>query len=154
MSTTHVSTSATLFLKLVFPLLWTVFFGTLLLGSIFSDFDYFGPFPATYFKIGLAIFFFSGVLLLYWMLFRIKRVDMSKEGIFVTNYFKGYRYSYDSLKKIKERDYGLFLVVDLLLKEPGSFGEKMTFVASRSRYKAYINNNPELFVDLEGISGK
>lgn len=148
MKTIHVSTSATLFLKLVFPTLWTVFFGTLLLGSIFSGFEYFGPFPAKVFLPGLGLFFLLGVSILYWLLFRIKRVDMNREGVYVTNYFKNYRYTFDSMAKINERDYGILLVVDLLLKEPGSFGKKMTFVASRNRYRSFIDKNPDLFVGL------
>ena len=130
--TTHVSTSASLFLKLVFPTVWMVFFTTLLIGSLFSDYDFFGPFPARTFQLGLALFILIGASILYWMVLRLKRVDMDKESFYVTNYFKSYRYTYDSLENIKERDYTLILVVDLLLKEPGSFGKKMTFVASRN----------------------
>ena len=148
MTTIHVSSSATLFLKLIFPTLWAVFFGVLWIGSFLSGYDYFGPFPAFTFLLGLGLFFLFGIGILYWALFRIKRVDMSSEGIYVTNYFKNYRYTYDSLATIKERDYGLFLVVDLLLKKPGSFGKKMTFLASRKRFKAFVNNNPELFTSL------
>ena len=146
--TTHVSTSASLFLKLVFPTVWMVFFTTLLIGSLFSDYDFFGPFPARTFQLGLALFILIGVSILYWMVLRLKRVDMDKESFYVTNYFKSYRYTYDSLENIKERDYAVILVVDLFLKEPGSFGKKMTFVASRNRYKAFVEKHPELFKGL------
>ncbi len=148
MTTTHVSTSATLFLKLIFPTLWVVFFGVLWLGSWFSGYNYFGPFSANTFLTGLGLFFIAGVSILYWVLFRIKRVDMDKDGFYVTNYFKHYRYTYDSLANIQEREYGLFLVIDLILHQPGSFGKKITFVASRKRYKDFLESHPSVFTGL------
>jgi hypothetical protein len=109
----------------------------------------------TSFNIGLTVFFALGVALLYWALMRLKRVEMDAEYVYVTNYFKTYRYSWDSLEKIEESDYLFFRSVHLFLKTAGNFGKKITFVASRKRFNEFLIDHPEIsqpFVEDKRVS--
>ncbi|MEM9819859.1 MAG: hypothetical protein AAF985_02255 [Bacteroidota bacterium] len=140
----HVSSSATLFLKIVIPTVWTVFFGIFTLAMWFSKNQPVGSLSPTQFNILLTLFFFTGFGLLYWALMRLKRVEMDENYIYVTNYFKTYRYSWGSLEKIEESDYLFFRSVHLFLKKAGNFGKKITFVASRKRFNEFLIDHPEI----------
>ncbi|MEM8906416.1 MAG: hypothetical protein AAGD05_01115 [Bacteroidota bacterium] len=146
----HVSSSATLFLKIVVPTVWIVFFGIFTLAMWFSRNEPIGTLSPLTFNIGLTCFFLFGVALLYWALIRLKRVEMDQDFVYVTNYFKTYRYSWDSLEKIEESDYLFFRSVHLFLKQRGQFGKKVTFVASRKRFNEFLADHPDVvrpFVD-------
>lgn len=141
----QVSTSLTLFLKIFIPVFWTVFFFAFTLAVWNLDVDFFGNIPIQTFRIGMAVFLLLGVLFFYWSVLRLKRVEMDEDFIFVTNYFKNYKYPWHNIAEIKERDFLLFRTIHLILKEPGSFGKKITFVASRRKFNTFIKEHPHLF---------
>lgn len=149
---TPVSTSATLFLKLVLPTVWTTFFVFFTFALFQMDFEYIGPFPGDAFRIAMLIFTLIGVIILYFLVMRIKRVDMDDSFMYVTNYFKTYRYPFHQIEKIEERSFGLFRAVDVTLKEAGKFGEQITFFASRRAYDRFISEHPNAFQHL--LKGK
>ncbi len=141
----QVSTSLTLFLKIALPIIWTVFFLTFNMAVWKLDIANFGPIPIENFRIGLLFFLLLGIALLYWSVMRIKRVEMDKEYVYATNYFKNYRYPWHNIEGIEERDFKLFRSIHIKLKEPGKFGKKITFVASRRKFNSFIKENPNLF---------
>ena len=70
---------------------------------------------------------------------------MDQTHVFVTNYFKNFKYPWSNIENIEERDFVLFRTIHLVLKQPGTFGKKITFVASRRKFNAFIKENPHLF---------
>ena len=141
-----VSTSFTLFLKLIFPVFWIVFFGSFTAAIFFTEnlTSFFGI-PVSTFKYILLGFFLLGFAILYWMLMRIKRVEMDEKFVYATNYFKNYRYPWHNIANIEERDFAFFRVIYIHLKKPGKFGKKITFVASRQKLKRFMDAHPHLF---------
>lgn len=85
---------------------------------------------------------------LYFTVFQLLRVDMGKDKIYVSNYFKTYAYAYSDVNQIKEHNYGLFRLITITLKSTGSLGQKMTFIPSYKNYEFFIQSNPELFIDI------
>ena len=73
---------------------------------------------------------------------------MNPEYFIATNYFKNYRYSYDSIESIEERDWYFFRTYTIILKESGSFGKKINFVGSRKRFRKFREANSEHFVGI------
>lgn len=141
-----VSTSFTLFLKIVFPVFWIVFFGSFTTAIFFTeDLTSFFGIPIGTFKYILLVFFLFGIVLLYWMLMRIKRVEMDEKFVYATNYFKNYRYPWHNIENIEERDFIFFRVIYVHLKTPGNFGKKITFVASREKLNTFMETYPHLF---------
>jgi len=141
----QVSTSLTLFLKIALPIVWTVFFLTFNMAVWKLDVASFGPIPIQSFRIGLLVFLLLGIAILYWSVMRIKRVEMDKEYVYATNYFKNYKYPWHNIEAIEERNFVLFRSIHIKLKEPGKFGKKITFVASRRKFNSFIKENPHLF---------
>ena len=141
-----VSTSFTLFLKLVFPIFWIVFFGSFTTAIFFTgDLTSFFGIPISTFKYILLGFFLLGFGILYWMLMRIKRVEMDEDFVYATNYFKNYKYPWHNIENIEERDFAFFRVIYIYLKQPGKFGKKITFVASRDKLRRFMEAHPHLF---------
>lgn len=140
----NISTSLTAFLKYFVPTIWIIFFGTLLVAFWLNTDMNVGPFSPDVFKWVYSGFFLCGVALLYLMVMTIKRVEVDSNFVYATNYHKIYKYPFSNIKKVKELDYGLFKTVKIHLKEPGHFGKKVVFVASRRKYNAFFKENPAI----------
>ena len=141
----QVSTSLTLFLKIFLPIFWTAFFLAFTIAVWVLDGSTFGGFPIQSFRIGMLIFLVVGMGLLYWSVVRLKRVEMDQDFVFVTNYFKNVRYPWHNIENIEERDFMIFRTIHIVLKQPGIFGKRITFVASRRKFNAFIKENSHLF---------
>ena len=100
-------------------------------------------YPEYHFQIGTFLFFASGVIMFFFTLMRLKRVEMDEHFIYVTNYFKNYRYPYHNIEKIEESKFLFLTLVSVCFVAPGNFGKKITFIASNSRYKAFWKKYPE-----------
>lgn len=140
----RVSTNLTLFYKFFVPVFWIVFFGSMTIAAFVYDNDFYGEIPGGPFRIGLVIFFISGLIMFLFTLMRLKRVEMGNDGMYVTNYFKHLRYPYDNIEKIAESEFLFFKVVTIHLRAKGTFGKKFTFLASRDRYAEFWRNYPNL----------
>lgn len=139
----RVSSNLTLFFKIFIPVLWTVFFGAMLIAIFVLKEELFEGNTLS-FRIGAVVFYLSGLIMYYFLLFNLKRVEFSEEHAYVTNYFKTYRYPWDSIIKFEEISFLIFTITTIVLKEPGLFGKKMTFLASRKAYNKFMEEHPEV----------
>lgn len=139
----RVSTNLTLFYKFFIPVFWIVFFGAFTIAVWSFRHAYYGEIPGPALRIGALFFYFSGLVLLGLTLMRLKRVEMSTDFVYVTNYFRHFRYPFHQIEKITESNFLFLKIVNLYLKEPGHFGRRITFVASNDRYTAFWAEHPE-----------
>ncbi len=139
----HVSSNITLLLRLLLSTFWLVFFGLFTLAVLTRDTPYFGNVPAFLFKIGVVLFYLAGIVLLYFTLLKLKRVEMDEEYIYATNYFRHRRYPWSNVEKIVEKDFGLFSVFVIYLIKSGQFGRKLPFIASRKRLAYFLKEYPD-----------
>jgi hypothetical protein len=137
----RLSSNTTLFFKLFLPTFWTVFFGLFTLAVWITD-DYIGPLGFIEFKLGMTVFFITGVVILFFSFFRLKRVEADGHFFYVTNYFKTYRYPPDVLEKYREDNFLILRVGRLYLKEKGSFGRRISFIISRKNMQEYRLEHP------------
>ncbi|MBK7409450.1 MAG: hypothetical protein IPL49_01685 [Saprospirales bacterium] len=140
----QVSSNLTLPLRIFFPTFWLVFFGLLTFsawivspekGGVLSNWDI---------RLGITVFFLTGAGLLYFTLLKLKRVEMDHEFIFATNYFKSVRYPWSSVEKLVQQQFLSFPIVYIHLKTPGSFGRRIVFLGSRSRWRIFLEEYPEI----------
>jgi len=139
-------------MKIIIPVFWGVFFGTLTLAFLVANHVAVGFMSMGKFRILMLAFFLLGLLFLYWAVMRLKRVEMDEHFVYVSNYFKHYKYPFHNVEKIVESDYLLFRSMHVYLKTPGYFGQKVTFVAHRHRFNDFMNDHPEIvkrFMDTE-----
>lgn len=144
----RVSTNATLLLRIAVPVMWISFFGAFTFMALIMRIDEVPMMQSIYFKMGLLIFFLTGLAFIRFTFFRLKRVDMSTDHFLVTNYLRTYRYTFDSLQDIDELDFLLFKIVKLTLREKGSFGKKIYFLPSKRLWNEFIKTNPYLFEEM------
>lgn len=146
---THVSSNSTLFFKFFLPVFWTVFFTAFLLALLFfTDADYVGQVPMFMARVLNVVFLAAGLTFFYLYVYPLKRVEMHPDYFIVTDYFKNFKYTYQSVASIKERDWYFFKIYTVVLKEAGSFGRKIHFIGSRKRFKKFRAAHPALFADI------
>jgi|GEM_PF-226652 len=147
MKTQSISSSWTLFLKLILPVMWIAFFGTLVGFILLSEDGAYlvsgGTVTPMVARIMAFLFLFCGVLTFYLLFMRLKRVDVDTDFLYVTNYFKTRRYPYHNIEKIVHNRFLMSNPVTLYFKEAGSFGKKITFL-SNNDYKEFLTQRPDI----------
>jgi hypothetical protein len=139
----QLSSNATLFFKIFLPTFWLTFFGAVCVASIFVvEEPYFLGYKILQFRIGSVLFWLSGFALFYFTVFKLKRVDADDESLYVSSYFRNFRYPFTNIEKIviNEGNFLSFGYIHLLVA--GSFGKKITFLASRKGLYDYLDKNP------------
>lgn len=141
----RLSSNFTIILRLFIPLIYIVFFGCLLIGSFFVTVND-SPFIANpVFRYGLLITYTIFVTLLYFTFMKLKRVDADTEYLYISNYFKTYRYTWDSISKLNTVNLIVCELIYVHLKEKSAFGKRIVFLASKPLVKSFFAENPDLF---------
>lgn len=144
----RISSSLTLFFRIFVPVFWIVFFGALTIGLLVTP-----NLPAVldtlYFRIGLAVFYISGLAFLYFTLLRLKRVEIDEDFVYVTNYLRTYRYPFHNIASIREHKFLLFHLATIRFKEKGSFGKKIHFLESRIKFQNALEDIIDLRIIFE-----
>lgn len=138
MKTFNLSSNLTVILKYFVPLVWTVFFGTLCIIFWMTDELTVGGMDLMMFRIGWTVFFLVGTLAAYFTIMRLMRVEFDGGFIYVTNYFKVFKYPMDNVDKITVKDYSVFKLVTIKLISSGYFGKKVILLASRTNFDAIV----------------
>jgi hypothetical protein len=144
----HVSSNLTLVFRIFIPTFWLAFFGLFTIAVFVLDTSYFGNIPAFLFRVGTVAFYIIGSFLIYFSLLKLKRVEMDEWFVFATNYFKTYKYPWHNVERLEERDLIIFQLVTVHLKEPGSFGKRLLFLASRKRFRLFLETHPAITKEL------
>jgi len=130
----RISSDLTLLFKFFIPVFWTVFFGAMTLAFWLT------PMGMDYKSVRIIYtgILVSGIILLYLTVFQLKRIEIHPEYIFITNYFKYYRYPLADIEKMTFKRVPIFTIGTVILKEKGSLGKKAIFIASKSRLKSFV----------------
>lgn len=138
----QVSSNLTLILKIFFPTFWLVFFGLFTLAAWLAAPESGSMLGRLDLRLGITAFFLTGAAMLYFTLLKLKRVEMDKEQVFATNYFKSVRYPWSNVDKIVQQPFLGFHIMYVHLKKPGYFGSRIIFLASRARWRLFVEEFP------------
>ncbi len=147
----RVSSNLTIFFKLFVPTVWGVFFSIFTLTLFIIDENTLPFLTSPVFKypfLAAFLFFFT---LIYFTLLQLKRVEMGPEYYIVSNYFKTFRLIYEDIVKIDIIPLGGLQVVTFRLRAKGSFGKKITFLASKNLYESFLQEHPEVATFLDNL---
>ncbi len=137
----RVSSNLTIFFKVFLPTVWIVFFTSILI-TIFTISDQTLPaITTTGFKIGFIVFYLSMLLIIYFSIFQLKRVEFGEDSYIVTNYLKTYRLIYDDIEQIDLNPMGRVILIKFKLRANSSFGKKITFLASKQLYDIFMSTH-------------
>lgn len=143
------SSNFTLFLKLILPTMWIVFFGSLLIALFIIDPDDAPLFTTWQFRLSYILFYIVFILFFRFTVIPLKRIDADGTHIFVSNYFKTYRYKFEDIREVREINYIIFKVMVFNLKAKGSFGDKITILPDSFRISEYRKAFPDNFEHLQ-----
>jgi hypothetical protein len=140
----RVSSNLTLALVVFLPFFWTAFFLGLTIALWAYPFDYYGAIPGPALRVGAVFFVLSGWLSFYYTVFRLKRVEVDEQYLYVTNYLKHVRYPHHQVAGIKLLHWGLFRTIQITLKTSGTFGKSFAFLPTGRAFESFVTQHPEL----------
>lgn len=140
MGTVRLSTNWTLILRLFIPIAWITFFSSFLLSSFLANPIEVPQLTNNSFRLAVLAFILGGIIFFYFTFLRLRRVDADDQYIYVTNYFKTYRYTFDSIEKFQVYDHFLFKAVHILLHEKGKFGKRMIFLPKKVHFDRFVKS--------------
>lgn len=148
----NVSSQLTLFFKVFIPTIWISFFGTIGSFLLFSADGQTNnltmTFGAPIFSIIILLFLLIGIGILYYFFIRLKRVELDKDFLYATNYVKHYRYPFHNIDHLKVRRFLWWRPTRVVLKSPGKFGKRFTFLAS-NQLEEFLEKNPLIAKELD-----
>ncbi|HEY3385491.1 MAG TPA: hypothetical protein VGK46_03210 [Saprospiraceae bacterium] len=140
----RVSSQFTIVLRIVIPTIWftTILSIVILLGWAVRGKA--GLFANPFIWIGLLLILLSGYALIKFFLWRFYRVDLDRQYVYVSNYFKTYRYPYSEIESVSDSKTLPGRVFLITLKSKGSFGRKIYFLAAQILWQDFLKENPGL----------
>ena len=82
------------------------------------------------------------------LLWRLYRIDMDDRFLYISNYFKTYKYELDDIESIVDSKILPGRVFRIRLKSKGSFGRNIYFLAAQSLWKDYIETHQQQMLPL------
>jgi hypothetical protein len=148
----RISSNFTVFFKLFLPTVWIVFF-TIFIISIFTIDSQTLPFlTSPYFKYPFLFGYLVFFTLIYFTIIQLKRVEMGPDCYYVSNYLKTFRLVYNDIESVSIIPLFRLQIMTFKLKAKGSFGQKITFLASRQLFELFEQSNPDVAAYLKNIT--
>ena len=139
----RLSSNATLFLNLFLPVFWSVFFGVFTLAVFLADEMYFSFLPIQIFRGGMFFFYVTGLLVIYFTFLKLKRVELTSEHLYITNYFKTARYPIAAISHLEwRRWFGISLGI-FNLQAKGIFGQRILFLGRKKLLEELHQRYPQ-----------
>lgn len=143
-----VSSRWTLSLKLLLPTFWFCFFGGSSIILFFMPLDGIQePFTPMSARLIMLSFVLSTAAIYYMVFKPIKWVALDTEKMYVSNFFKSYQYTYDSIKSVDESKFLVWNKVRVNFHQPGEFGGHIVFFSSYF-WHYYLKKHPEVIKQL------
>ncbi|HHH54222.1 MAG TPA: hypothetical protein ENK91_11220, partial [Bacteroidetes bacterium] len=124
----RLSSNWTIVLKIFIPVFWFMFFGALTLATFITNPVEVPQYTTSSFKTEMLIILITGTLFFLFTFVRLKRVDADDKYIYVSNYFKTYRYPVENIDKIVIYNHLILKVAHLYFTGNSSFGKKIFFI--------------------------
>jgi len=140
----RLSSGWTLLLRLFFPVFYLVFMGAFTVATIIQGAEVSPVFTTWIYRIGMVSLLLLGLLTIRFTVWRLLRLDASPTHFFITNYFKTFRYSRESINTIYPFNILFWQFIKIRLKEKGSFGQNLYVLLERSLWVQYLDAHPEL----------
>lgn len=145
---TRLSSNWTLFHKFFIPTFWIVFLGACVTTTWIMEVTIIPGLPPSIFRILLTIIYVAGLLVMYLFTIRLKRVEIDQEYIYVTNYFKHYRYPHIDIDHIAESKIPLFATSTIHLKSAGTLGKEIKYLAVKGWLQDFLKAHPAADIDV------
>ena len=140
----RVSSQLTIVLRIAIPTMWFTSILSIVVLLYFAVNGKAGLFGNPFVWIGLVLILICGFALIKMLLWRFYRVDMDPRFVYVSNYFKTYKYPFTAVESITNSNTLPGRVFCIHLKSEGSFGKHIYFLASQVLWADFQKENPGL----------
>ncbi len=138
-----ISSNTTLFWRIFMPFFGTMVISCFTVAFIYTpDDDMSLPFvPVIGWKIFIGLLWALWIYFVWRALWRFKRIEADDTHIYVSNYWTTVRYPREEVARWEEKKRLGRRVVNMWLKAPGRFGQKISFLPG-SNYRSWQDNKP------------
>lgn len=140
----RVSSNLTLVLRIFLPIFWAIFFGAFLVALLFVHYEGPGYLHTWQFRLGAVLFYTGGLVIQFFTFLRLRRVEVSDDFLYVTNYLRTARYPFHNVAEIRTTRLPVLNLGSVVLNQPGIFGRKIYFLHSSEAFERVILVHPEL----------
>lgn len=140
----RLSSQLTLLLRIAIPTVWASAILALLVLLGWSVRGKAGLFGNPFVWIGIAVILGSGLALMKLIFWRYYRIDADDRFLYVSNYFRTYRYPHGEIESVKASTRLPGRSYTIRLRSKGYFGQKIRFLASPSLLADYLSTHPDL----------
>jgi len=102
---------------------------------------------STMFRSIYVVAFFLFMVLIYFTIFQLKRVETAEGHIYTTNYFKTVRFPIENIKKISVMNLGIIKIARMHLHNKGLFGSKIPFITKWSNFESFRTQYPDVVIE-------
>ena len=140
----RLSSNLTLFFKVFIPTFWIIFFGSLSIAIVVADGMSIFPVDEGTQKGIVLGFFLLFFILIFFTVIPLKRIEIDTENLFVTNYFKSFKYPISDIENVSIKNWGIFKTLHFHFKGKTSFGKRIFCLMKYTTFKQFLSNNPGL----------
>lgn len=135
----QLTSSWTLGIRLFIPVLLLTFLGaSTLTVFVLKDSDFVGVFVFPFAKYILLAAWILLAVVMAFTIVRLRRLDGDGEFIYVSTYFRNFRYPHHNIDRLEVKEYGIFHIGRLYFKTPGTLGKKAVCILSKKRLEIYV----------------
>ncbi|MFM2395268.1 MAG: hypothetical protein RLZZ546_3251 [Bacteroidota bacterium] len=121
--------------KIFVPIFYTTFFGLLTLTSFILDPEDIPLLASKTSRVILLTCYTLTAILMYFTIFNLKRVEIDEENIYVSNYLNTYRYKREDIENITTKNYFLFKLSTIAMKNKTKMGKNIRFIGSPEKLR-------------------
>jgi hypothetical protein len=138
----RISSQLTIILRIMLPTGWLTLILSIVILLGWTVRGKAGLMANPFIWIGLLLILGTGFAFIKFILWRLYRIDMDERYLYVSNYFKTYKYELTDIESILDSKILPGRVFCIRLKSKGSFGKNIYFLASQVLWKDYIETHP------------
>lgn len=130
MAPNRISSSLTLVLRILLPILWTSFFGAMAIAVLLKGEEMGGMFYEESRRYIFVACFIVCLVIIWYLATRIYRVEVDDSFVYVYNYLKHARYPYHNVGQVSPTSMVFLGLYRVKFNAPGIFGKSIYFLAS------------------------
>jgi hypothetical protein len=145
---TRISSNLTLVFRLFIPVFFAAFYGVFTIVTWIGNPEDLGYLGQPLFRYSNTAFFFSAATILFLTVWKLKRIEFTETHIYVTNYFKTYRYVLEDIASMNKTNLFLFSTLTIKFHSRTYFGKSVVCMIAPANYKNWANQNESLIERL------
>ncbi len=144
----RVSSQLTIALRIALPTIWLTTILSLIILLSWSVRGKAQILTNPFVLLGLVLILGTGYVFIRYILWRVYRIDMDEKFVYISNYFRTFKYPFSDIESIRDSRFLPGRVFCITLKSKGSFGKEIYFLASQKLWKDFVEGHPDLFKSI------